>query len=109
MGRKVSQETTQKRYLIQVKEINALRQNSVTGNYPDAEYTDYVTCQGTHPARLSGKEHKKCGKKVSMMFAYKCLYCSFWFCTKCAEIHFGKTREQHNAEMKEEEAAQQRE
>ena len=88
-----------RRFAVQAKEVSALRENSVVGGYPDAVYTDYVTCQGTHPARLSGKGNKKCDKRISMMYAYKCLYCGFWFCAKCAEIHFGKTREQHKAEM----------
>lgn len=104
MPRKISVETALKRYQVQVKEIEALRKNSVVGGYPDAVYTDYVTCQGTQPSRLSGEGHKKCGKRVSMMFAYKCLYCNFWFCATCAEIHFGKTREQHNKEMAEKES-----
>jgi hypothetical protein len=36
-----------------------------------------------------------------MANAYKCLYCGFWFCLPCAEIHFGKTKEQYAAENKE--------
>ena len=99
LGRKVLIGTILKRYGVQVNEVEALRQKSIIGSYPDTEYTDYVTYQGTNPARKSGKDHKKCGKRVPMMYAHKCLYCSFWFCTKCAEIHFGKTREQHKAEM----------
>lgn len=99
MGREISQETIWKRFRIQVEEIESLRKNSVVGSYPDAKYTDYVTCQGTQPSRLSGKGHKKCGKRISMMNAFKCLYCSFWFCAKCAEIHFGKTRDQHRDEI----------
>ena len=100
MSHKISVETALKRFHIQVKEIEALRKNSVIGkSFFDRVYTDYVTCQGTQPSRLSGEGHKKCGKRVSMMYAFKCLYCDFWFCKSCAEIHFGKTREQHNKEM----------
>lgn len=29
---------------------------------------------------------------------FKCLYCWMWFCEKCAEEHFGKTREQWREE-----------
>lgn len=101
MPRKVSSEIISKRFQIQVKEIESLRNNSVKrfgitkSGIPDDRYTDYVTCQGTQPSRLSGDWHKKCGKQVSIMYAYKCLYCNFWFCGSCAEIHFGKTREQY--------------
>jgi beta-xylosidase len=99
MPRKISMETARIRYRTQASEVEALRQKSITGAYPNSQYTDYVTCQGTHPGRLSGAGHKKCGKRVSMQFAFKCLYCSYWFCATCAEIHFGKTRKQHNEEM----------
>ena len=99
MGNKVSRDTMWKRFRVQVDEVESLRKNSIVGLYPDARYTDYVTCQGTQPARLSGKGHRKCGKRIRMMYAHKCLYCSFWFCAECAEIHFGKTRKQHNDEM----------
>jgi hypothetical protein len=96
---KVSIQTVLKRYQVQCIEIESLRGKSITGTGLDTVYTDYVTCQGTHPARLSGEDHKKCGRRVSMANAYKCLYCSFWFCLTCAEKHFGKTKEQHNTEM----------
>jgi hypothetical protein len=58
-----------------------------------------VRCYGTQPSRLNGKDHKGCGKWVRIDKAYKCLYCEFWFCLTCAEIHFGKTKEQHKAEL----------
>ena len=101
MGRKISQDTMLKRFRVQAEELNALRNNSIVGGGMNAVYTDYVTCQGTQPSRLSGEGHKKCGKKVRIQAAYKCLYCGFWFCATCAEVHFGKTREQHNKEMRE--------
>lgn len=59
-----------------------------------------IRCQGTQPSRPDGREHKGCGKWVRIDHAYKCLYCSFWFCATCAEKHFGKTREQHREEIK---------
>lgn len=99
MPRKITAETVLKRYQVQCIEVENLRSKSIVGTGMDAAYTDYVTCQGTQPGRLSGEEHKKCGRKVSMTNAYKCLYCSFWFCLPCAEKHFGKTKEQHKAEV----------
>jgi len=39
-----------------------------------------------------------CGLKLPLRFAYRCLYCGEWYCQSCAEQHFGKTREQYNAE-----------
>ena len=40
----------------------------------------------------------RCGWKRSVIKMYKCLYCGEWMCEICAEAHFGKTREQYNAE-----------
>ena len=39
-----------------------------------------------------------CGRKIPLRFAYKCLYCDVFFCGDCAEEHFGKTREQYQAD-----------
>jgi hypothetical protein len=39
-----------------------------------------------------------CGLKLPLRFAFRCLYCGEWYCQTCAEKHFGKTREQYNAE-----------
>lgn len=39
-----------------------------------------------------------CGLKLPLRFAYRCLYCGEFYCQSCAEAHFGKTREQYNAE-----------
>lgn len=99
MGRKISVDTALRRYQAQVIELSQIREKCVDGGGMDAFYTDYVTCQGTQPGRLSGEGHKKCGEKIQISSAYKCLYCSYWFCPTCAEAHFGKTREQHNVEM----------
>lgn len=96
MPRKISVETALRRLHSQEAEVEALRHNSVK----DGLYTDYVTCQGTQPGRLSGEGHKKCGYRVPMSKAFKCLYCGFWFCADCAEVHFGKTRAEHAEEMK---------
>jgi len=30
-----------------------------------------------------------CHKKVKLIYAYRCLYCSIWYCKECAEEHFG--------------------
>lgn len=59
-----------------------------------------VRCYGTQPSRPDGRDHKGCGRWVRIDMAYKCLYCEFYFCEKCAEIHFGKTKEEHILEMK---------
>lgn len=39
-----------------------------------------------------------CLKILELINSYKCLYCGIWFCEKCAEKHFGKTREQYRKE-----------
>lgn len=40
----------------------------------------------------------ECGKNTLLKAAFKCLYCSEWYCRTCAEKHFGKTVEQYKAE-----------
>lgn len=39
-----------------------------------------------------------CGFTLPLRFTYKCLYCDEWYCKECAEIHFGKTREEYAKE-----------
>ena len=39
-----------------------------------------------------------CGRTNPIRFMYRCLYCGEFYCQPCAEEHFGKTREQYNAE-----------
>lgn len=36
----------------------------------------------------------RCGLKMPLRFAFKCLYCGEFYCQSCAEDHFGKTRAQ---------------
>lgn len=36
-----------------------------------------------------------CGWERGITEMYKCLYCGIWFCQLCAEVHFGKTIEEH--------------
>jgi hypothetical protein len=31
----------------------------------------------------------RCGHRVSVVRAYRCLYCGVWFCRTCAQLHFG--------------------
>ena len=33
----------------------------------------------------------RCGTKRGITEMYRCLYCNEWFCTLCAEAHFGQT------------------
>ncbi len=39
-----------------------------------------------------------CMLKLWPQYAYKCLYCGEWYCAKCAEVHFGKTRKEYRLE-----------
>lgn len=41
-----------------------------------------------------------CDRVILIRFMFRCLYCGLWFCQPCAEVHFGKTREQWRAENK---------
>ena len=53
-----------------------------------------------------GQLHPKmecvCGDRIRITRMYQCLYCGVWFCTACAEKHFGKNREQRWAELRKE-------
>lgn len=40
----------------------------------------------------------RCGWERSALLMYKCLYCQEWFCTICAEQHFGKTIKEYHEE-----------
>lgn len=40
----------------------------------------------------------RCGLTMPLRFAYRCLYCGEFYCMKCAEIHFGKSRQQYKIE-----------
>jgi hypothetical protein len=40
----------------------------------------------------------ECGLRLPLRFMYRCLYCGQFYCQSCAEVHFGKTRAQYNAE-----------
>lgn len=40
----------------------------------------------------------ECDRSIPIRFMFRCLYCGIWLCQSCAEIHFGKTRDQYNAE-----------
>ena len=45
----------------------------------------------------SGQGHTncRCGKLMDSLYTgYRCLYCKEWFCTLCAEEHFGMTQQQ---------------
>lgn len=44
----------------------------------------------------------ECGNSYPLRSMYRCLYCGIWFCERCAEIHFGKTKAQYRAEHPEE-------
>lgn len=41
-----------------------------------------------------------CGHSRALSRAYRCLYCGLYFCEKCAERHFGKTRLEWYAERR---------
>lgn len=45
----------------------------------------------------SGTVNCCCGTKLPTWIAFRCLYCGEYYCQKCAEIHFGKTRAEYYA------------
>lgn len=36
-----------------------------------------------------------CGLTISVMYAFRCLYCGEYYCQRCAEAHFGMTRAEY--------------
>lgn len=70
----------------------------------DKNNTDWIKC-----LKLAAKQFKEviatnkvtceCGRTIPLRFAYKCLYCDLWFCTKCAGDHFGETREAYQKRL----------
>lgn len=48
-----------------------------------------VTCLGPLPNRCG--DDNSHNLKIPLRMAIQCLYCGFWFCRKCARIHFGET------------------
>lgn len=41
-----------------------------------------------------------CLKKLKLKYAYRCFYCSVFFCKECAELHFGQTVKHYKREIK---------
>ena len=41
-----------------------------------------------------------CGHKIPLRYAYKCLYCGIYFCWRCAEVHFGKTKAEYRQQRR---------
>lgn len=37
-----------------------------------------------------------CGQTLNALNSFRCLYCGVFLCVKCAEAHFGVTREQYD-------------
>ena len=37
-----------------------------------------------------------CGVSLGVYAVFQCLYCNEFFCTTCAEVHFGETIESRN-------------
>ena len=44
-----------------------------------------------------GETHCGCGVPINAMNSFRCVYCGLFLCVKCAEIHFGITREAYDA------------
>lgn len=58
----------------QFRELNAQGQRGPRGG--GGESLVWITCP--------------CGRRIALRAAYKCLYCSLWFCGQCAKEHFGR-------------------
>jgi hypothetical protein len=45
-----------------------------------------------HQVKHYAKVTCGCGLTLSVMYSFRCLYCGEFYCQRCAEVHFGKTR-----------------
>ena len=63
-----------------------------------SETADHVARQMKEAMRDGARITCGCGNRLKLYLAFRCLYCGAWFCQTCAEIHFGKTREQYDAD-----------
>lgn len=63
----------------------------------DMEKRELVRKQ-TMQAMGTSSVNCSCEIKLPLWLAFRCLYCGGYFCQKCAEKHFGKTRSQYLAE-----------
>lgn len=90
-----SESIINRRRVAQIQEVGAIVSNAKLLATPRFQ----ITCHGTQPSRTSGVGHERCGKIVSIEYAFRCYYCGFWFCEACAAVHFGKTRAEHLAEF----------
>lgn len=75
--------------------------------------TDLQACMaradGPKKQRLSEQWHDAinyhtiicdCGLARAIEMAFRCLYCGEWYCANCAEVHFGKTIQEHIIEKR---------
>lgn len=70
-----------------------------------AEKADFVMGQIREVKNSTPKLTCFCGLIIYWLNAFRCLYCGEWYCQKCAEEHFGKTREAWAKDNKELEMA----
>jgi hypothetical protein len=57
-----------------------------------AEKRARVTSQLREVALTKARVTCGCGVSVKLIYSFRCLYCGEFYCQRCAEIHFGKTR-----------------
>ena len=66
---------------------------------PDDEQDRYLMAKIFHQAKemdITGRTHCGCGKELNALNCFRCVYCGQFLCVKCAEIHFGLTREDYD-------------
>lgn len=63
-----------------------------------ANVKGFAKCLGSHPENAEQSCHPH-GLRIPCWKLYKCLYCGFYFCETCAEVHFGKSRQQYETEQ----------
>lgn len=61
---------------------------STTGNEDVSALRCALAVQIRHAMRGEPVPCHICSTPIPLMFAFKCYYCGFWFCKKCAGEHF---------------------
>lgn len=59
---------------------------------------DHVLRQMQQASASKTEIECRCGQRVRLWMAFRCLYCGEYFCKGCAEEHYGKSRAEYLAE-----------
>lgn len=64
--------------------------------HPSDKRTKVLIFKQTMEIDLNGATACGCGKEINALNSFRCVYCGQFMCVKCAEVHFGVTREEYD-------------